>query len=165
MSLGIFTFSPAPPAGVKVEWSPVFLLFLHSPRIRKLSSRFLNLSLFVLFALLCRTGAVGHTSFAPFCKEFFRRICGFHASYATRSSWVALRFVSRTSSGSALGFSSSRASLPSLSSLTVTVVLGLISFFLKDVSDGSNWSVASVNFTFVFLIGTYEMPSRSCSMV
>ena len=62
-------------------------------------------------------------------------------------------------------FSSSRASLPSLSSLTVTVVLGLISSFLKDVSDGSNWSVALVNSTFVFLIGTYEMPSRSCSMV
>ena len=77
MSLGIFTFSPAPPAGVKVEWSPVFLLSLHSPRIRKLSSRFLNLSLFVLFALLCRTGAVGHTSFAPFAKNFLEESVDF----------------------------------------------------------------------------------------
>ena len=70
-----------------------------------------------------------------------------------------------SSSGSALGIGPSRASLPSLSSLTVTVVLGSISSFPKDVPDGSNWSVASANSNFVFLIGTYEMPSRSFSMI
>ena len=37
----------------------------------------LNLSLFVLFALLCRTGAVGHTSFAPFAKNFLEESVDF----------------------------------------------------------------------------------------
>ena len=75
--MSVSSLFTAPPAGLKVEWSPVFLLFLHSPRIRKLSSRFLNLSLFVLFALLRRTGAVGHTSFAPFAKNFLEESVDF----------------------------------------------------------------------------------------
>ena len=40
----------------------------------------LNLSLFVLFALLCRTGAVGHTSFAPFAKNFLEESVDFTLS-------------------------------------------------------------------------------------
>ena len=77
--LSVFTFHCSAGWG-EGRMESCFSCFSSLSQNQEVEFQILNLSLSVLFALLCRTGAIDRTSFAPSAKNFLEESVGFTLS-------------------------------------------------------------------------------------